>query len=324
MSKENSTSSCPKCRSPVKKGWEVCPRCCTILAESADQEEQPETVAVNDATLKEDNILMQARPDQDKAQEHITKAESFCQAAEFDEAIEKEQSLAQEHLEKAKKLSLTAEFEQAQEHIRQAQGLWPKLEGVTDIDIMVVSSRTNYNANVVNARKYFNQKTFQEALESCEKALKLCPHAEEAKVLLDQIKRKKYQERQRREDIREDVALIKRWVAIFAVGVGILAASITFAVFTWRWFGLSGEIFFVLMVAHVIYYIIAWPSSKDAIIFSIIALVATGIITLIISSIAVFIFKASWLTGISIGLWPGILICLASILWGAFLITDQR
>jgi len=43
MSKENSIIKCPKCKAPVEKTWEICPRCCTILPDLTVQKEQPES-----------------------------------------------------------------------------------------------------------------------------------------------------------------------------------------------------------------------------------------------------------------------------------------
>ena len=46
MSEENLTSLCPECKKPIKEGWEVCPLCCTVLPDLADQEEKQQSQLV--------------------------------------------------------------------------------------------------------------------------------------------------------------------------------------------------------------------------------------------------------------------------------------
>ena len=101
-----------------------------------------------------------AGPDQDKAQEHITKAESFCQAAEFNEALEE---------------------------IGKARKICPGLKSINQVEAEIKSTAEKYKAEISAVREALSKKEFSEASSACKRASELCPQAEVTKSLEHRI-----------------------------------------------------------------------------------------------------------------------------------------
>ena len=76
------------------------------------------------------------RPEQDKAQEHITKAESSCQAAEFDEALKE---------------------------INKAREICPELENINQVEVEIKTTAEKYKAEISAVREALSKKEFSEA-----------------------------------------------------------------------------------------------------------------------------------------------------------------
>ena len=77
-----------------------------------------------------------ARPDKDKAQEHITKAESFCHAAEFDEALKE---------------------------INKARETCPELENINQVEVEIKTTAEKYKAEISAVRGALSKNEFSEA-----------------------------------------------------------------------------------------------------------------------------------------------------------------
>ena len=145
-----------------------------------------------------------AMPDQDKAQEHITKAESFCLAAEFDEALKE---------------------------IGKARKICSGLENINMVEAKIKATAEKYKAEISAVREALSRKEFSEASSACERASELCPQTEVTKSLEHKIKLEQAvqsgseRHEQTERDRRRKSALIK------AIGIGALVVVVVAVLF---------------------------------------------------------------------------------------------
>jgi len=145
-----------------------------------------------------------AMPDQDKAQEHITKAESFCQAAEFDEALKE---------------------------IGKARKICSGLENINQVEAEIKSTAEKYKAEISAVREALSRKEFSEASSACERASELCPQAEVTKSLEHKIKLEQAVQSgsERHEQTERDRR--RKSVVIKAIGIGALVVVVVAVLF---------------------------------------------------------------------------------------------
>ena len=145
-----------------------------------------------------------AMPDRAKAREHITKAESFCQTAEFDEALKE---------------------------IGKARKICPGLENINQVEAEIKATAEKYKAEISAVREALGRKEFSEASSACERASELCPQAEITKSLEHKIKLEQAVQSGSERHEQAERGRRRKSAVIKTIGVGALVVVVVAVLF---------------------------------------------------------------------------------------------
>ena len=240
-------------------------------------------------------------------------------------------------MKNAQRLMREAEFDRSTRELDQAKSFWRTSDRPVDAEKELKETRSAYNKHLAEAKKHLEAKRLADARGEVETSRKWCPDSAEIARLTGDIaaaeqeeQRSRMEAEARRRKAKEAVGKFGKWSGIAIAGAAGIAGVIIIGAIFWYWAKntawpwcsdhLGTLVLVNVALAMVSACVHSARNTHDHIEHEFKGnfmgpVVLVGLIAVVSSLLAVFVFNGGWASGMTVGLLLGLGVSLSAVIY---------
>jgi len=227
----------------------------------------------------------------------------------FLQEVKSDQGKVSSLTERARQMISNAIFDKAESLLGKANELWANYANLGHVKNSLATKKKQYQGYMAGAYQAYQEGALATALKMAKLAVRTCPGSPEARSFASKVESHMRKESELRED-----RLVRVKIRV-SLGVMVVLTAVL-----WKPlapFGYAPRICTMLLCLQYASHVRCRSYVAIYFLGLLLSVVITAFCAAIVALAAHFIFSTSWSTGFAIGLWPGVVVCLAGIFWSS-------